>query len=511
MAPRKQTCPMCSFSSSDAYVVMLHFEEEHTEDSPFVIQDEATTSQVNGSQSNNSQQTRHMAAPDHPEDDGLEYMLCPEGDCGEVFLLTELNEHLDLHAAEKLVDDIEETPSSSSSSATTMAATRNYNPSFISSNFSIAIPKSLRDPSIVSASAASTNLSTEDKSSISRSVVDFSAVSSATDQKKLEKKRGNQSKKVYKSKRLGREELGPYAWEHKMPNWLYRQLEKGPKISLERHLGNDGRLIYEEIVENETAGGVQVLAQLMELDRTVTEAWVCHPAVLHVCKLPNEGGFCGYRNLQMLISYVQGSKAPGYRNFPGRTPGILKIQDWIEEGWDKGFNTSGRVETGGIRGTRKFIGTPEAQAFCANLNMAFDCQAFCDTPENGPAYLQLLNAVEKYFNGGISTRPEGKKVHKTDRAPIYLQKPGHSITVVGLEKRTDGSCDLLVYDPLYKTSGAMKHLLGKTKIGTARSDILNTYRRGPKQLQRYRDFETLKYVAFLRTFRMPANFTPPPA
>ena len=31
----------------------------------------------------------------------------------------------------------------------------------------------------------------------------------------------------------------------------------------------------------------------------------------------------------------------------------------IEQAWDMGFNSSGRIETGGIKGTRKYIGTPE--------------------------------------------------------------------------------------------------------------------------------------------------------
>ena len=31
----------------------------------------------------------------------------------------------------------------------------------------------------------------------------------------------------------------------------------------------------------------------------------------------------------------------------------------IERAWDMGFNVNGRIETGGICGTRKYIGTPE--------------------------------------------------------------------------------------------------------------------------------------------------------
>jgi hypothetical protein len=40
-------------------------------------------------------------------------------------------------------------------------------------------------------------------------------------------------------------------------------------------------------------------------------------------------------------------------------PTIFDIQNLIEQAWDKGYSPRGRIETGGIRGTRKYIGTPE--------------------------------------------------------------------------------------------------------------------------------------------------------
>ena len=41
----------------------------------------------------------------------------------------------------------------------------------------------------------------------------------------------------------------------------------------------------------------------------------------------------------------------------------------VEKAWDKGINSRGRAETGGIRGTRKYIGTPEAQAMFVGLGI----------------------------------------------------------------------------------------------------------------------------------------------
>lgn len=61
----------------------------------------------------------------------------------------------------------------------------------------------------------------------------------------------------------------------------------------------------------------------------------------------------------MLCSYITSVKFPGYNGINGRIPSIFQIQDYIESAWDAGINTQGRVETGGIKGTRKYIGTPE--------------------------------------------------------------------------------------------------------------------------------------------------------
>jgi hypothetical protein len=71
------------------------------------------------------------------------------------------------------------------------------------------------------------------------------------------------------------------------------------------------------------------------------------------------GGFCGYRNIQMMCSYIIGVESQGCDRLRGKIPSIFDIQEYIEHAWDLGINAQGRVETGGIRGTRKYIGTPD--------------------------------------------------------------------------------------------------------------------------------------------------------
>jgi len=144
-----------------------------------------------------------------------------------------------------------------------------------------------------------------------------------------------------------------------MPDWLQRQLESKGKISRHQRVGSDGKMIEIETVENEISGIVKVLGKLCEQDHSIETAYLCHPAVQFIGKTKKEGNFCGYRNIQMLVSYIRRSQAQGCEDFLEGPPSILRLQALIEDAWDKGFNSEGRLETGGILRTRKYIGTPE--------------------------------------------------------------------------------------------------------------------------------------------------------
>lgn len=61
----------------------------------------------------------------------------------------------------------------------------------------------------------------------------------------------------------------------------------------------------------------------------------------------------------MMSSYIVRSRSLGHHLFNDRVPTIFDIQEYIENAWDQGINSQGRIETGGIRGTRKYIGTPD--------------------------------------------------------------------------------------------------------------------------------------------------------
>ena len=140
-------------------------------------------------------------------------------------------------------------------------------------------------------------------------------------------------------------------------------------------LAKDGQVVYREkttprqtfmkrlynLTPNWSDGIIPVLHQLIELDPTTVYAYTCNPAVTHISKHHGEGSFCGYRNMQMLCSYIIAEKFEGHEVFDGQVPSIFQIQDHIESAWDNGILSHCRIATGGIKGTRKFIGTPEVK------------------------------------------------------------------------------------------------------------------------------------------------------
>lgn len=269
-------------------------------------------------------------------------------------------------------------------------------------------------------------------------------------------------------------------------------LEEGAKATVTNRIAPDGSLVRVQSIANETPCLIPVLARLSQLDRSVERAFYCSPEVHHVCKMAKEGGFCGYRNIQMLISHIRDTDGPGAEHFRGRLPSILKLQDMIEDAWDMGFNSSGRVETGGIRATRKYIGTPEAQALFMSLDIPCEATAYTttDTVEGSET---MLCAVCEYFDDNDNDNDD--KVVITDKAPIYFQHRGHSLTIVGVESRLDGILNLVVFDPMFNPSPALKKLAlsGTTSFRSAAPEkLLKAHRRGERYLEKYRDFELLK-------------------
>ncbi|GAD95818.1 hypothetical protein CPC735_028710 [Paecilomyces variotii No. 5] len=461
------SCPFCSFSDSDAYFLTQHVELCHPENghSPFIAeQQEGSSEAVEG------------------EEGAREYIDCPRG-CGEIVLGADLPSHLNLHAAEDIAFEDEE------------AEVKQFEE----------MPAEYEDDF----DRAPGHSDEEDSLRLHKGLSKVRHRQGGNGKHGFHESTSLSTVQGGKAKRLGRAELGPHAHEKQMPSWLRKMLENGASVIRTNRINRNGLLERHETVENETAGVVPVLIQLCQQDKSVQRAFFCSEKVRHVFKMRMEGGFCGYRNIQMLISHVQDAKKPGHEHFPGKLPTILRLQDLIEQAWDMGFNSSGRVETGGIRGTRKYIGTPEvnnpnnsqfvdllsdimqAQALFQSLGIRCEANGFHETKQLR-AYDAVLMNVAEYFRQGISL--EGSdKVLRTDLPPIYLQHPGHSLTIIGFEVREDGSANLLVFDPMFRTSPAIEKLIGTTvRPSTNPARLMRAYRRGTSYLRKFKAFEMLK-------------------
>ena len=66
------------------------------------------------------------------------------------------------------------------------------------------------------------------------------------------------------------------------------------------------------------------------------------------------------------------------------------------------------------------------------------------------------------------------------------------MTIVGFEKKTDGTRNLIVFDPMFHDASNIIKLIGRTFVLKDPEDLLKAYRRGNKYLKKYNEFELLK-------------------
>ncbi|KAK4193086.1 peptidase family C78-domain-containing protein [Podospora australis] len=456
MAGDRTECPFCGWSTPagdpEMNQMLLHLETLHAEDEaqPSAAPvDKEKPKPASGS-------AHHSKAED--EDDDLQYVECSVDGCGEILALSQLEYHLELHEEE--IDDRSspETPVPPSSSSSVASG-----PS-----------RSHRE---AERHRQSSDRKSEPSEKQSKAISVWKKIFKMTIPVPT---RGSSrfTRHSHKSllpnaprKRLGRAHLGRYAHEDRMPEWL---------ASMLKHHG-----------QVRSKGVIPVIAQLLEQSPSTEYAYLCHPSVQHISKLKSEGGFCGYRNIQMLCSYLIYTKSAGSERLGDDIPSIFEIQDFIESAWDQGIQASGRIETGGIKGTRKYIGTPEALAMFRLLNIPCDAQGIKHKEPSWSEQL-LLDYVEEYFQSGVLDPTQD--VRRTSLPPLYFQHMGHSMTIIGIEKYRNGTRSLLVFDPCFRDASTTLKLVGKQFVHPKPDLALKPYRRGSRYLRAYKEFELLRYV-----------------
>ncbi|KAG2240237.1 hypothetical protein Bca52824_090998 [Brassica carinata] len=204
----------------------------------------------------------------------------------------------------------------------------------------------------------------------------------------------------------------------------------------------------------------------------------------------DKGWGCGWRNIQMQCSHLLSRRDQedvkralfGGSNF---VPDIPSLQRWLELAWSSGFDVSG-----------KWIGTTE----CAALLRSFGLRArvvdfapeksrsmYLSVPGSAVApkrraYGPMDRYVVKKGDGGVETRDRQRRVlmewvwnyfsdnrldvssgvHITNKGPLYFQHEGHSRTIVGIQRRLQGSStftpqyNLLILDPSDRVGGYLK-------------------------------------------------------
>ncbi|KAF2969839.1 hypothetical protein GQX73_g3741 [Xylaria multiplex] len=497
------TCPLCGYKTDAEYAILLfnnsfvwlsiyritpltlskHMEESHAEGkSPFVADTDPDPDTSRGKQ---NQPAERAASGD--EDAGL-FVECPVEGCLEQISLAELEDHIDLHAME----ENEESASDGAAATVDVAPVAGHK-------------REYQSPYSSPEDAARSNRGYERERARSpanhEGAVDaWKRIFGRRPVRKMVEWEGKSTDGKTLKKRLGVSELGKHAYEHQMPDSLVALLRKrkytsaeGLSMSLQlathQHTAQAHGPYYKPTYSRMSIGIIQVLARLLEQTSSTEYAYLCHPAVQHISKLRGEGGFCGYRNIQMLSSYIVGARVEGAEVLGSKIPSIFRIQDYIENAWDMGINASGRVETGG------------AQAMFISLKIPCEAEGF-KSPKDGVAEAALFAAVQKYFESG-SFDPRDK-VRCTELPPIYFQHRGHSLTIVGLEKRASGSLKLLVFDPMFHDPEGVIRLAGRA--GSTREDrhrirhlmhrnpdgALRLYRRGNNYLKKYHEFELLR-------------------
>lgn len=138
-----------------------------------------------------------------------------------------------------------------------------------------------------------------------------------------------------------------------------------------------------------------------------------------------------------------------------------------------------------------FSNVVQVHAIYQNLDIPCKVNQFSDSNTTF-ADEGLLDWVQAYFES--AAMPDNKKVQCTLKPPVYLQRPGHSLTIVGLEIMKDGTRNLLVFDPMYQAPKLMKEMVdaGPRRIVGPNYRLLSFYRRSQHRLQNYADFETLE-------------------
>ncbi|KAI9364239.1 peptidase family C78-domain-containing protein [Pilaira anomala] len=176
-------------------------------------------------------------------------------------------------------------------------------------------------------------------------------------------------------------------------------------------------------------------------------AYLCSPSTDQLSTgFMDLGWGCGYRNCQMLMSFLQHEMQDG-EPLLKNVLDITGIQLLIEKAWKEGFDSLGAAQLEHhVFKTRKWIGTTEVYTLFTYLGIR---STIIDFHQPGPENLHenMFDWIEYYFTSNNNTTTTTGHVYITNKPPLYLQHQGHSRTVIGIELLKSGKRNLIMFDP----------------------------------------------------------------
>ncbi|XP_050531992.1 zinc finger-containing ubiquitin peptidase 1-like isoform X2 [Daktulosphaira vitifoliae] len=181
----------------------------------------------------------------------------------------------------------------------------------------------------------------------------------------------------------------------------------------------------------------------------VNEVHLASPTDHYRSTYGDKGWGCGYRNMQMLMSSMllqldynehisrvwEVEKGPLPRSW---MPSISRLQQHLEKSWSMGIDEPGKEQLGGtVYNTKKWIGATEVVTMLTALRIKSQIVDFYKPTGPKNTHPEMFRWLYKHFND------RSKKYIP----PVYIQHDGHSRTVVGVEKLSDGTILLLLLDP----------------------------------------------------------------
>ncbi|CAB11605.1 Ubiquitin-fold modifier-specific protease [Schizosaccharomyces pombe] len=148
----------------------------------------------------------------------------------------------------------------------------------------------------------------------------------------------------------------------------------------------------------------------------------------------DRGWGCGWRNIQMLISWLQYTNPNWFkRNFSSGNYEINSLQSLLLSAWMKGIDAEGYAQLGdNLHG--KWIGATEVYSLFTGLFVNVALVDF-DFRSEASASNALFLYVKKHFESSNDT---------SNVSPCYLQFQGHSIIIIGFCSSLE---TLVVLDP----------------------------------------------------------------